>query len=144
MAGPTLRGFPSAALTVFYTEFQEPYGMGEGEGYSFYEGSPMVVVEGLLNRVNGVTTRSDQAAWATDWFGNKHLLMREGVTQLTVGSRMRTVKSFRVINRVLGSPAQKHSYNNFGEIVAAVAFTDRTQAIIKFKMPEPDFVRIQP
>lgn len=146
IAGTTMRGFPSAAITVYYVPFeyyQEP-GMtqplnGTDNGMMFYEGSPMVIVEGLLNRVGGVTTRNDNAVWATNWYGEKVLLIREGVTQFTVAGRVRTVKSFKVINPVLLSPTQKHSYNNLGEIVAAVSFTDRTHAVIKFKMPAPDY-----
>jgi hypothetical protein len=89
---------------------------------------------GLLNPSTGIpaaTKSTDSGLWALDSEGNLQLLVREGVT--TVDDR--TVKSFKVLGAISGSPSQTRSHNGVGKIVYWATFTDGTQGIVKVVAP---------
>jgi hypothetical protein len=95
-------------------------------------GRPLFV--GTMNVGTGipvVSTNNDTALWGVDIYGDLRLLVREGMT--SVGGK--TVKSFKVLSAVVGSPSQTRSHNATGGIVCWAAFTDRTQGLIKVQMP---------
>ncbi len=78
-------------------------------------------------------TKNDLGLWAFDMNDTVQLIVREGVTK--VGGK--TVKAFKVINKVSYSPSQTRSHSGTDCIVYWAQFTDGTQGIVTVEMPEP-------
>ena len=78
----------------------------------------------------GVTTANDTGLWCMDSTGNIDLLLREG--QTLSGN---TVKSFKVIANIAGSPGQTRSFNASHEVVVNVTFADRSQSLVTITVP---------
>jgi|GEM_PF-3798613 len=81
----------------------------------------------------GVTSVEDFALYGLDGFGTLQELLRENGSLLG-----KTVKLFKVLKAVSGSPGVTHSYNSFAQIVALVTFTDNTVAIVRIGVPGPE------
>jgi hypothetical protein len=81
--------------------------------------------------VPAVTKGTDSGLWCLDASGDVRLLVREGVT--TVDGR--TVKSFKVLGNVSGSPSQVRGHNGTGRVVYLASFTDGTQGIVPLELP---------
>ncbi len=84
----------------------------------------------LLKDAGGITSIDDFAFYRVDSTGVARELVREN--QPLLG---RVVKSFTVLKPVVGSPAQTRAFNDEGEIVLNVAFTDGISAILRITVP---------
>jgi hypothetical protein len=93
-----------------------------------------IFVASLLSPKTGVTgrvtARNNFGLWAADTSGVARLLLRKG--DLLDGKK---VAGFTVLPMVPGSPAQARSYNDAGDIVAKVNFTDGSQSIVRIRVP---------
>jgi hypothetical protein len=79
----------------------------------------------------GVTAATDTGLWAVDTFGVTHLLIREG--QSIAG---KTVRAFKALTSVAGSPGQARSFNGKRGVVVWVLAADRTQHLVHFDVPQ--------
>ncbi len=77
----------------------------------------------------GITTANDVGLWATDYFGDLRLLLREGDA---IGST--TVRNFTVLSNVLGSPAQAR-YNDSGNVIVKVTDAAGAQHLVLIAVP---------
>lgn len=77
-----------------------------------------------------VNKRNDTGFWITDFNGNPRLAIREGQT-FDVRGIPKTVKAFKPLATVVGSPAQTRSHNSAGAVVYQIVFTDLSTAIVR-------------
>jgi uncharacterized delta-60 repeat protein len=101
-----------------------PDGMGPLFTAKLRAGSATVPAPG------GVTAATDLGLWVVDSFGTTHLLVREG--QPLAG---KTVKTFKALTAVSGSPAQSRSFNGRRDVIVWVLATDFTQHLVHFAVP---------
>jgi hypothetical protein len=80
--------------------------------------------------LGGVLASNDTGLWAVDSTGKTVLVLREG--QKLEG---KTIRSFKSISAVRGSPAQRRSFNSDRQIACQITFTDRTQGVVVFSVP---------
>ncbi len=69
--------------------------------------------------------------------GAPQLVIRQGVL-LDSGDAQHTlkiVKRFTALKSVAGSPAQGRCYGTRGELILLVEFSDRSQALVRAKLP---------
>jgi uncharacterized repeat protein (TIGR03803 family) len=78
----------------------------------------------------GVTAATDLGLWAVDSFGTTHLLVREGGALAG-----KTVRTFKALTSVAGSPAQSRSFNGRRDVIVWVLATDFTQHLVHFAVP---------
>ena len=76
-----------------------------------------------------ITTANDVGLWATDFFGNLRLLLREGDA---IGSS--TVRNYTVLSNVPGSPAQAR-YNDNGNVIVRVTDASNAQHLVLIAVP---------
>jgi hypothetical protein len=67
---------------------------------------------------------------AVDSFGATHLLVRQ---RGTIAGK--TVRTFKALTSVPGSPAQSRSFNGKRDIIVWGLATDRTQHLVNFAIP---------
>ncbi|MCB1088310.1 MAG: hypothetical protein KDM63_14775, partial [Verrucomicrobiae bacterium] len=77
-----------------------------------------------------VTRANDAGLWGVDSAGDLRLLLREGAT---VDGK--TVKTIHVLKVVAGSLGVTRSFNDHGEVVALVGFTNGSSAIVRVVVP---------
>jgi hypothetical protein len=78
----------------------------------------------------GVTTANDVGLWGQDSEGDLNLLLREGAPL-----DGKFVRTFHVIKSVVGALGITRSFNDSGEIVAHVLYTNGTTGIVKITVP---------
>ena len=78
----------------------------------------------------GVLPESALGLWTVDSTGVLRLVLRE---QQTLAGK--TVKTFAILSAVDESAAQTRSFNNAGQVVARIYFTDKTQAVVTIALP---------
>jgi formylglycine-generating enzyme len=78
----------------------------------------------------GVTAATDLGLWAVDSFGTTHLLVREGGALAG-----KTVRTFKALTSVAGSPSQSRSFNGRRDVLVWVLATDFTQHLVHFAVP---------
>ena len=105
--GATFKSFPSLTMA------------GGGHGALF------------TAKLGGATTATDDALFGVDSAGSLRLLLREGAT--TIGGK--TVKTFAALKAAAGSSGVARNYNNNGDVVSLVTFTDGTTAIVMIALP---------
>ena len=79
----------------------------------------------------GVRSSNDLGLWMARGSDTPELVLREGQS-LPIGGRAGTVKSFRALTALPGAAGQGHGVAA-GSVVAQVKFTDRRQALLRFK-----------
>jgi hypothetical protein len=90
----------------------------------------MAVPKGNEPNPAGITKANDTGFWITDATFVVHLALREG-QQLQVGGVTKTVRGFKPITVVPGSPAQTRSHSSSNILVYQVVFTDMSTAIVR-------------
>ena len=94
-----------------------------------------IMTDGAIDDGNarGVTPANDQGLWATDSTGALHLVIREGAPL-----NGKTVRTFRLLETVPGSPGQRRSWTT-GDVAATLIylayFTDGSSAILTKTIP---------
>jgi uncharacterized repeat protein (TIGR01451 family) len=107
--GETWKSFKSLAL---------PSGLGP------------VFVATLTPGVGGVTSANDTALWVRTSGGDLRVALREG--DAVAG---RTVKSFKILGSVSGSPDQRRAFNGSRQMVALGSFTDGFSSLVRIDVP---------
>jgi len=89
----------------------------------------------------GVTSSSDKGIFATDMDGVLQLIAREGdlfdVDPDTVGVDNRTISIVNLVEDAGGSDGRSTSFNNNGQLVFRLVFTDGSQGVFIANVPEP-------
>jgi hypothetical protein len=111
---------PDAPAGALWTRFHSVAALGGGG----------VLILGFMAG-GGVTTANDSGVWSANSGGTSHLVLREGTT--VIGAK--TVKSFKVLKSVSGTPGQTHAFNSSSELVSLVTFTDSSQAVVHTDLP---------
>ncbi|MDB6174071.1 MAG: hypothetical protein JWL59_3382 [Chthoniobacteraceae bacterium] len=83
---------------------------------------------------DGVNASNNTGIWAVEAGGVVRLVVRTG-DQVNVEGLPRTISLLTALDPVLGSPGEGRAYNTKRQLVCRVAFTDRTQAIVRFYLP---------
>ncbi|MBL9113650.1 MAG: cadherin-like beta sandwich domain-containing protein [Verrucomicrobiaceae bacterium] len=110
-----------STLSLIARESTHPAGTATGTNWKAFtsvalpNGRKPLFYATLVVGPGGVTTASDTGIWAVDSLGQVKKLIQEGGT---FGSS--TVKSFKALLPLTGSPAQTRSFNNNGEVVMQV------------------------
>ena len=81
-----------------------------------------------------VTASNDMGVWAVDSTGQVRLILREG-SSVEVFSAIRTLKSFLLLNTVVGSPAVPRGYQTDGTLLYRATLSDGTQAVLRLSVP---------
>ncbi|MBL9118218.1 MAG: hypothetical protein JNJ83_24645 [Verrucomicrobiaceae bacterium] len=114
-------GSPLASYSLIAREGSQPPGTTTGTQWKAFtsvalpNGRKPLFYATLVVGPGGVTTASDTGIWAVDSLGQVKKLIQEGDA---FGSS--TVKSFKALLPLTGSPAQTRSFNNNGEVVMQV------------------------
>ena len=90
-----------------------------------------VLILGTLVQAGTITALNDTGVWSADASGTLHLVLQEGTT--VIGGK--TVKSFKALKSVSGTPGQTHAFNGSGELVAHVTFDTGEQAVAHIPLP---------
>ena len=77
-----------------------------------------------------VISGNSTGAWAVDFTGTTRLLFRSG--DVIDG---KTVKSFTMLNALVGTMGNTRSFNDSGQLLWLATFVDKTTAIIKTEIP---------
>ena len=80
-----------------------------------------------------MTPANDQGLWATDSTGALHLVIREGDS-----INGKTVRTFRLLEAVPGSPGQRRSWTSgdaAGTVIYVAYFTDGSSAVLTKTVP---------
>jgi hypothetical protein len=87
----------------------------------------------------GVTTANDEGFWAMLGDGTLQMLFREGDELEVRPGDFRTLSFANYFPRVPtgGQDGRQRILNNYGELAVSAGFTDGTQAILVFTIPEP-------
>ncbi|MBL9118220.1 MAG: cadherin-like beta sandwich domain-containing protein [Verrucomicrobiaceae bacterium] len=110
-----------STLSLIARESTHPAGTTTGTNWKAFtsvalpNGRKPLFYATLVVGPGGVTTGSDTGIWAVDSLGQVKKLIQEGDA---FGSS--TVKSFKALLPLTGSPAQTRSFNNNGEVVMQV------------------------
>lgn len=110
-----------STLSLIARESTHPVGTSTGSQWKAFtsvalpDGRRPLFYATLVVGPGGVSVASDTGIWATDSLGQVKKLIQEGDA---FGSS--TVKSFKALLAVAGSPTQTRSFNNNGEVVIQV------------------------
>jgi hypothetical protein len=93
----------------------------------------ILLISGLAGP--GVNTSNDAAMWYDTGDGVLHLLLREG-DPFTFDGTTRTLRTFQA-QLVSGGGTGADTFNNAGQFVCGLTFTDGSSGVFLFQIPEP-------
>jgi hypothetical protein len=85
----------------------------------------------------GVTTANNQGLWAVGTNGQLNLVARKGdVLVVDSNNDLKTVASLSIFSTSTATAGQTRSFNNAGDLVYKVTFTDGTQSLYQVVFPD--------
>lgn len=83
----------------------------------------------------GPKLHGNQALFGVDGGGNVRRLLADGDTVAVDSTTNKTIKSFAVLKALTAVPGAGRSYNDAGDVVSMVTFTDGSQSVVRSSLP---------
>ena len=94
----------------------------------------VVFLASLTGATGGVNRTNNRGIWAADTSGNLRLLARKSDV-LTINGSSKIVSALSLFSSSKGTTGQTRSFNQAGDLIYKVTFTDKTQAIQRMVLP---------
>ena len=125
---------PGAPVKLLAQGTKTPPGFIPGTQWKAFTGLAIAPSRGPIFTATlkggSVISGNATGAWGVDFTGATRLLFRSGDV---IGGK--TVKSFTMLNALVGTIGNTRSFNDSGQLLWLATFTDKTTAIIKTEIP---------